>query len=91
LLRTDLNTNDGDDVGRSERTAKRLIPVIDKVVMVGDEITARELLERLMTSEHTFGHRHFIPHVNSFYHILQHCNRYQKKESANGCKWRRLS
>jgi hypothetical protein len=74
-------------VGKSKQLAKKILPHIDKVVMVGDEVTSREILRRLMGSN---TNNHFTPHVGAFYYILRNCHRYEYAKKNDLIRWKRL-
>jgi hypothetical protein len=74
-------------MGKSKRFAKRILPDIDRVVEVGDEVTSREILRRLMCSN---INNHFTPHVGAFYYILRNCPRYESAKKNDLIHWKRL-
>ena len=84
---------------RSQRRAAALIPWIDMVVAVGDEVSGHEIIARLCDPDSvvrsegpSIRNMKHIPHVNAFAYIMSRCSRYQKiKVTGRVLVWRRLA
>ena len=82
---------------RSQRRAASIIPWIDLVVAVGDQVTAHEIISRLCDPDSVvrkdgpvYRNMKHIPHVNAFAYIMGCCSRYKKIKLNKRLSWKRI-
>jgi hypothetical protein len=82
---------------RSQRRAASIIPWIDLVVAVGDQVTSHEIISRLCDPDSVvrkdgpvYRNMKHIPHVNAFAYIMGCCSRYKKIKLNGRLSWKRI-
>jgi hypothetical protein len=82
---------------RSQRRAASIIPWIDMVVPVGDQVTGNEIISRLCAPDSAarkdgpvYRNMKNIPHVNAFAYIMGCCSRYKKIKLNGRLSWKRI-
>ena len=87
---------------RSERMATLMIPWIDEVVKVGEELSAHEIIGRLTDanapvkrvsfepSKGTYRNLKHLPNAAGLSYILRVSDKYEKVLSSKSTTWRRV-